>query len=330
MELAVDQVNSSHYLGNARLLVKYKDTDTSTQEAVNVTREMIGNVAAIAGFTFGNQAAPAAAIAQASRTPMIITLGSDYGITAKAGSYVTTTDGTPLLFSQKIVTALKARGVTKTAFVYDSDEGAAAALDAALKAQFPKAGISWVDVPYTSSDSNFEAGISKALAAHVNAIGCDLVGATSITCLSEARAAGFKGVMWGADNFAGGPAEAAGHLANGLLFMTTFSYALPYSAAKTYIAQYKAKFGQAPGGFDVDGYDAIWLIARAIKAEGGTSSAAIQAGITKVEQSGFSSPEGPLTWCTSVTSQCPAEAARMVISPGAIIEMKNGKEVDVG
>jgi branched-chain amino acid transport system substrate-binding protein len=82
-----------------------------------------------------------------------------------------------------------------------------------------------------------------------------------------------------------------------------------------FVAAYKAKSGKVPTSFVAEGYDAVWLLARGLKAAGSKDRAKLRDGIEQVTKQGYAGAQGPLTF-----------ENRDVRGPGLLIIIHNGKD----
>jgi branched-chain amino acid transport system substrate-binding protein len=318
MQLATDEVNSTKFLGGATLSVNYVDVGATPQQAVTVTRQMIeqDQVNALVGLTGSAQTPPAAAVAQAAQTPLILVGGAVPG-TSSTGDYITQTNLQQYTYADRMGAALKRLHITTTEVLYAQDNPTIATLVHTYTDQvYPKYGVKPTLKAYVGSDTDLSAGITQAMAANVDAIGCFFVGPGGTTCLSQARNLGYKGQLYGQVGFDGGVAVKAGSVAEGLIFTTSWSPDFTYPESKKFLQLYQSKFpGKTPSNFQVEGYEGIWLLARSIKAGNGTSRAAIHAGMLKTLAQGVNGALGPMTW----------DKDRALHAPGAIIQIKNGQ-----
>jgi branched-chain amino acid transport system substrate-binding protein len=318
MQLAVDEVNTTGFLGAAKLHASYVDVGATPQQAVTVARQMIDQdkVAALTGLASASQAPAVAAVAQAGKTPFIVVEGGAPGVSS-TGDYITQTNLQQFTYADKMGKALKQLNVTTTEILYAQDNGTIATLVHTYTDQiFPKYGIKPTLKAYVGTDTDLSAGVTQGLAAKVDAIGCLFIGAQGTTCLSQARSAGFTGQMWGQAGFDGGVAVKAGSVADKLVFTAAFSPDFPYPSSKKFVSLYASKHpDKVPTAFQAEGYDAIWLIARAAKEGGGTTREAIHTGMLKVLAKGMDGALGPETW----------DKDRQLLAPGAVIQIKDGK-----
>jgi branched-chain amino acid transport system substrate-binding protein len=320
MQVATDEVNSTKFLGGATLQVNYGDVGASPQQAVTVARQMIeqDQVNALVGINLSGQAQSVSAVAQSSRTVLILPEAGAPGVSS-TGDYITQTNLQGFTYADKVGQALKKLNVATTEILYAQDNVTIATLvHTYTDLIFPKYGIKATLKAYLGSDTDLSAGITQGMAVKVDGIGCLFVGAQGTTCLSQARSAGFKGQLWGQSGFDGGVAINAGSVADGLIFNTCWSADFPYPESKKMVQLFQAKFpGKTPSCFQAEGYDAIWLLARAVKEGNGTSRDAIHQGLLKVLARGMNGALGPITW----------DKDRLSHAPGAVVQVKDGKQV---
>jgi branched-chain amino acid transport system substrate-binding protein len=320
MQVATDEINGTKFLGATTLKVNYVDIDTTPQAAVTVVRQMIerDQVDVLVGVTLSGQGPGVAAIAQGAKTPLIVVEGGAPGVSS-TGDYVTQTNLQQWAYADKMGQALKKLKVASTEVLYAQDNPTISTLVHTLTDQvFPKYGIKPTLKAYVGTDTDISAGITQGLAANVDSIGCLFVGAQGTTCLSQSRNAGFKGQLWGQAGFDSGTAVKAGAVAEGMVFTAAWSPDFTYPESKKLVQLYQSKFpGKTPYGPHAQAYDAMWLLARAIKAGNGTSRVAIHTGLLKVLAQGMNGALGPMTW----------DKDRVIHAGGAVIQIKNGQPI---
>jgi branched-chain amino acid transport system substrate-binding protein len=320
MQVATDEINSTKFLGAVTLKVNYVDIDTTPQVAVTVARQMIerDQVDVVVGVTLSGQGPGVAAVAQSAKTPLIVVEGGAPGVSS-TGDYVTQTNLQQWAYADKMGQALTKLKVATTEVLYAQDNPTISTLVHTLTDQvFPKYGIKPTLKAYVGTDTDISAGITQGLAANVDSIGCLFVGAQGTTCLSQSRNAGFKGQLWGQAGFDSGTAVKAGAVAEGMVFTAAWSPDVTYPESKKLVQLYQAKFpGKIPYGPHAQAYDAMWLLARAIKAGNGTSREAIHTGLIKVLAQGMNGALGPMTW----------DKDRVIHAGGAVIQIKNGQPI---
>lgn len=92
-----------------------------------------------------------------------------------------------------------------------------------------------------------------------------------------------------------GIAKRAGHFSNNLLFVDSFVGTEPRFASSTFVKDYKAIFGEDPGIFEIQGYDAALLL-RQLISQGYTSRETLASALARVRD--FPGAVGPLSMTT--------------------------------
>ena len=324
MQFAASQIASSGYLGKTKVSFKWGDIGTGTPaQAVNVVRSMTSAGApVIAGMTFSVQVPAVVPITQQASTPLVIVNASINGVT-KLGSYVFSVDVPQVSYSSKLVDALAAKGVKSTAIIYDNGDPAIQGIDSTYqKSLLAAKNIKLAaNVTASSSQADFSQVVSHVMAAKPDAVGIIMVGDAGDTVLTELRQAGYKGVIWGDAGFAGGVGTSAGAAANGLLFTSDIAPDSSVASTLKFEKAFQAKYGKAPSQYDAQGYDAVWLIARAAKSAKCTTKSCLLKGlqtVTAASEPAYPAALGPMTFVN-----------REARTPGAVIEIQNGKEVQV-
>src|ERR1700687_2797890 len=243
MQVAIDEVNSTKFLGGATLQVNYADIGSTPQQAVTVSRQMIeqDQVAALVGINLSGQAQSVSAVAQSAKTVLILPEAGAPGVSS-TGDYITQTNLQGFTYADKVGQALKKLNVATTEILYAQDNVTIGTLVHTYTDMiFPKYGIKATLKAYLGSDTDLSAGITQGMAAKVDGIGCLFVGAQGTTWLSQARNPGFKGQLWGQAGFDGGTAVQAGAVAGGLIFTAAWSSDFTYPESKKFLQLYKAK-----------------------------------------------------------------------------------------
>ena len=142
-----------------------------------------------------------------------------------------------------------------------------------------------------------------------------LIAPQSVTALGQLEDAGYDGQVVATSVQAAGNIEAAGDSANGLVYPVPFSVAMEEKSSDAFTEAFTKKFDKEPDPYAADGYDAMWWIARAIKASGDSSREGIREGLEQIASEGFTGAMGDLTF--------DGNDARI---DGALVRWQNGKE----
>jgi branched-chain amino acid transport system substrate-binding protein len=294
MELAIDQINSQHFLGKSQLMVDKMDSAGSTQTAASMVTGAIqdASVSAIFGPLASAEAVATAPIAENGKTPIIYVQAGSNGVVI--GDY--TFRATPLqsTYYTAIEGYLKSHNIKKISIIYTSDvptfnQTATQTYPAMAKA----VGFDIVSsIAVVSTTQDFTTPIQRALGAHPDAVAFLGIGAQNATVMQQLRQAGWTGpvIGTGAASLALGPAGQAGA---GMVWPTDFSTQETDPSVQSFVSAYRAKYNnEDPQEFAAEGYLAAWWLARAIKAENSASRAGIQAGLIKIAEQGMVSALG--------------------------------------
>jgi branched-chain amino acid transport system substrate-binding protein len=114
----------------------------------------------------------------------------------------------------------------------------------------------------------------------------------------------------------GGVLKPLGKSADGIFWATDFAASQSGPGAQKFVQAY-AKYGRGtPSNFSAEGYDAVWLAARALKDAGSVDRAKVLASLVKVADAGFEGALGSVKFVD-----------RSEIAPGVLVQWSGGKEV---
>ncbi|MER2535138.1 MAG: ABC transporter substrate-binding protein [Rhizobiaceae bacterium] len=317
MDFAVEEINSSGYLGSAKLAVNYVDVALSTDQATAAVRGFIdGGAVAVVGLTLGNHALAVAPLAQRAQMPLIAVNTGGLTALTQAGDHVYQVDVAQFRYAGKMADALKDLGVKTTAVLFNDDVPAIRDLwNTYNSTELPRVGIKTEPViNAVSTATDHSAAITTMLAANPDAIGV-VTRAGSPTVIAQLRQLGYKGVIWGQAGLAGGVAVNAAPATEGVLFTANAAAGSPYPTMEKFFSGYQQKTGKVGFAFAAQGYDAVWAVARALKTSGCASRECVQKGLSELMKTGYEGALGAVTF-----------QDRNAIGPGAVVRIKNGKE----
>jgi branched-chain amino acid transport system substrate-binding protein len=118
----------------------------------------------------------------------------------------------------------------------------------------------------TAETANFDTLITPILSLSPDAIFFGGIYNQTAVFISQARAAGFEGLFLGGDGFDSSEfAALAGEAGVGTFYTSTAGPASLFPAAAQFIADYTAKYGEAPRTYAVEAYDSAGIILKAIE-----------------------------------------------------------------
>jgi branched-chain amino acid transport system substrate-binding protein len=297
--LAVRQINEGHFLGKGvKLQLGDVDTAGSIEKASSeMTRAAADpDVAAVIGPTQAQQAATVAPLVERSKLPTVFTQAGAEGVVT--GDYTFRATAPMSTYYDLAAEYLAKKHSKKVGVLYNSTFTTFAELG---KESFPvlaaKNGLDIVSsTAVQSSTQDFTTPVQTVAARNPDALVMFLTAPQSVTALTQLRQAGYSGQVVATSVQGAGNVVEAGKSAKGLVYPTDFSPAQQDEKAKRFVKDYTAKYGKQPDPYAAEGYDAVWWIARAIKASDSATRDGIQKGLQKVAEEGFAGAMGKLTF----------------------------------
>lgn len=321
-QLAVDQINEQHYLGDGvTLTLDQVDTAGEIDRAVSeMTKAMAnGNVSAILGPTMAQQAAAVAPMVGQRKVPTVFTQSGADGVVVNDYTFRATA---PMESYYDIAAKwLGENNLKDVSVIYNATYPTFANLG---KTVFPKDaeanGIKiGQSIEVQSTTQDFTGQAQQIAQANPRAVVMMLIASQSVTFMKQLRQAGYTGQIVGTSVQGSGNVASAGSAADGLVYPVDFSAAMVGDTSKQFTKAFVDKYGKTPDAYAAEGFDAIWWIARAIKASNDSSREGIQKGLVKVASEGFPGAMGDLTF----------DGNDMRVT-GAMVKWSGGEETIVG
>ncbi len=318
IELAVEQVNSSGFLGESKLVLESRDAASDTQTAVSQATEATADrsVSALLGGISSAQAIAISPIVDRAKLPTVYTqsasdgvLGGDY--TFRATPPQTTHIGTSLAHLEDL-------GAERVSVLFNAANPALAEMaEKTLPEGQSEHGyeiVSTTSVQNTTQD--FASSATKIAGERPDAVAMLLTGAQNATAMRQLRQAGYTGPVLGQTGAGAKNLVPAGADGAGMFWTANFTLDQPAASSQEFVAAYRAKYNEDPLNYAAEGYDAAWLLARAIKASGGASREDIQRGLEQVTAEGFDGAQGEITF-----------EGHDMRTPGVLVEWDGSREV---
>lgn len=321
-QLAIDQINEQSFLGDGvEVDLTQVDTAGEIDRAVSEMTKAMGDgkVSAILGPTMAQQAAAVAPMVGQRKVPTVFTQSGAEGVVVNDYTFRATA---PMESYYDIAAKwLGENDLKKVSVIYNATYPTFANLG---KTVFPKDaeanGVSiGQSVEVQSTTQDFTGQAQQIAQANPPAVVMMLIASQSVTFMKQLRQAGYKGQIVGTSVQGSGNAAPAGAAADGLVYPVDFSAAMTGDTSKEFTKAFTEKFGEAPDTYAAEGFDAIWWIARGIKASGDSSRDGVQKGLAQVAGEGFTGAMGDLTF----------DGNDMRVT-GAMVRWDGGKESLVG
>ena len=317
-QLAISQINKSHYLGNTKLTFSVGDTGGSATTAANLaTQAVSAHYPIVFGPVSSSTAVAVSPIVARAQQPTIYTQAGSSGVVLSKYIFRMT----PLQTTQFPLTLawLKAKKVHTISVLYDSDFPTQAQMAQELAKLGPKYGVKVVGTQSVlTSQSNISSAVSNLAADHAQAVALLVLLSQNSTAVTDLTQSGFKGPIVAEEGAANGGLDAAGGAANGVTWTSDWNTGETNAASTSFEKAYETAYHKTATDWSAEAYDAMWFAARGLKAAGSTSPAAVQAGLEKVGKAGFLGVEGKVK-----------TASNQEVGAGILVQYQNGNQVIV-
>ena len=267
--LASEEINAKGGVNGDKLALVIEDEQGKKEEAINVFKKLIfqDKVLAVFGPTLSNSAFAADPIANAAKVVVFGTSNTADGITAMGPftfrNSVMEADVLPVT----VKAAVKHFGIKKVAVIYGNDDAFTKSGYDVFKAtqEQQKIPVTTTEA-YAKGDVDFKAQLTKIKAGNPDAIVCSCLAEEAANIILQTRALGMKQPFIGGNGLNSPKLfEIAKDAGDNTLMGSPWSAENQTPANKAFIAAYKAKFGSDPDQFAAQAYDAMYIMADAIK-----------------------------------------------------------------
>ena len=279
--LAIEEINAAGGVLGRRLELAYEDNQTKPGESATAVKKLISRdkVVTIIGEVSSGRSLEAAPIAQQNRIPMVAPAATNPKVT-QTGNYIFRVcfidpfQGTVMAKFAK--EDLKAKRV---AILSSVSNAYSLGLAKFFKETFiPNGGEVVSEKNFSEGDKDFRAQLTAVKAAGVDAVFVPGYYTESALIVRQARDLGLEMPFFGGDGWEDEQLlKIGGEALNGCYYSTHFSAENTDPVVAAFTAKYKARWNnEAPGAFSALGYDAVYIIADAIKRAGSTEGAKLR------------------------------------------------------
>lgn len=267
--LAADGINAKGGVNGNKIALVVEDEQGKKEEAINVFKKLIfqEKVLLVFGPTLSNSAFAADPIANATKTVVFGTSNTADGITNMG----------PFTFRNSVMeadvlpvttrAAVKKFNIKKVAVLYGNDDAFTKSGYDVFKSALADQKISVTDTEtYAKGDVDFKAQLTKIKASNPDAIVCSCLAEEAANIILQTRSLGMKQPFIGGNGFNSPKLfEIAKDAADDTLMGSPWSIENTSATNKKFIADYKAKFGNEPDQFAAQAFDALNIVAEALK-----------------------------------------------------------------
>lgn len=269
--LAAEEINSAGGINGNKVTLVIEDEQGKKEEAINVFKKFIfrDKVLAIFGPTLSNSAFAADPVANSAKTVVFGTSNTAEGITA-IGPYVFRNSVAEADILPKVVNISKNKlGLKKVAIIYGNDDAfTKSGYDVFKKAADNEKLQVLTTETFAKGDIDFSAQLTKIKSLKPDAIICSALVEEAANIILQARKLGISDSI----HFIGGNGfnasklfEIAGKAANGAISGSPWFLDDTNPKNQAFVKAYRKKYNADPDQFAAQAYDALYIMAGAIK-----------------------------------------------------------------
>ncbi|HEX8989920.1 MAG TPA: ABC transporter substrate-binding protein [Rhodocyclaceae bacterium] len=268
-QLAADELNAKGGVNGNKIQLLIEDEQGKKEEAINVFKKLIfqDKVLMIFGPTLSNSMFAAGPVANAAKTVAFGTSNTANGIT-DIGPYifrdsVMESDVLPVT----VASAVKHYGIKKVAVIYGNDDAFTKSGYDVFKNVLEKQKIPVTTTEtYVKGDVDFKAQLTKIKAGNPDAVVCSCLAEEAANIMLQARGLGMKQPFIGGNGFNSPKLFEVSKLAGeGTFVGSPWANTNPAPANVHFVSAYKQKYGADPNQFSAQAYDAMYIVADALK-----------------------------------------------------------------
>lgn len=290
-QMAIDEINDSGGVLGRKLKLVAEDDACDPQTAAAAANKLVSQkvVASVGGYCSG-ATLPTLPVFDRAKIPMVIPAANSDQLVEKKLPYVFLVNSTGTQQSTTAVEWIGRLGLKRTVVVHDNTSYAKNIADLTVASLRERAAGS---IAIAKGENDHGAAVSATLAKDPDMIYFTGYHADGGLFIRQLRQAGYQGKIMVADGAAhtdlikiAGAEKAQGVYAT----MTGLPEFTP--GAQDWITKYRAKFGSEAGPYSTQSYDAVRLVADALRRAGSTDGAKLREALEKTD--GFAMFSGPL------------------------------------
>lgn len=298
VELAVEEINTSAYLGEGVTLeVLFEDAVDADQAVAAMTKLIVEDeVVAVLGPTLSTHAFAADPVAQENGTVVLGVSNTASGIT-EMGDYVFR-DSLPesSVIPGTVAGSVEALGLTNVAVLYgDDDDFTLSGYNVFVEALDANGVEILGEETFARGDVDFSAQLTNLIALEPQAIVVSALAAEATQIITQARTLGYEGPIIGGNGL-NSPAviSGAGEASEGVIVGAAWNIASPNELSVAFAANYEAAYEVRPDQFSAQAYTGAWLLANAIRCADSVDRTAVRDALAATAE--FDSPLGSFSF----------------------------------
>jgi len=320
VQLALDEINAAGGVLGQQIRLITKDNQSKPGETSTVVRELItrNKVVALIGEVASGRSLEAAPIAQRNGIPMISPSSTSEKVT-ESGDHIFRVCFIDPFQGKVCAKFARGLGITKAAILTDVSKDYSMGLTKSFKAEFTKDGsVITGEQSYSGGDKDFSAQLTAIKAGNPQAIFLPAYYTDAPLIIRQARQLGITVPFIGGDGWDSPELVAVGgNSVEGCYFSNHFSNQSTDPRVTSFVTAYRKKYGSDPDAISALGYDALYILADAMKRAETTDPAKVNAAIATTKD------------FPGVTGKITLDEHRNPNKPAVMLQVKNGKFVYV-
>ncbi|GAA1009745.1 amino acid-binding protein [Acrocarpospora pleiomorpha] len=288
-QIAVDEINSSGYLGNGRRLELTSD-DSAGDPAKAIAQfrgyDSAGYLAVVC-CTVSTEAGSLGPLIKKAGLPTVVNGATLPGLSAPPYLYRTIAlPSSPGGMYDQLIDAAAAQYAPKTAVLaVTADNGGQVDDGKIWAAALERNGVDILQTIDTfTSDTDFSATATKVINAKPDVLVESMLGSKSALLTKALRDRGFQGRILSSYGVATAPIfKAGGSAMAGTIFPIPFTPLADNDATRKFVNLFKQAYGVEPDLFAAQGYNAVRFIAEGIKKTGTTDRATLAKALSEIQ-----------------------------------------------
>lgn len=270
LQLAQEEINAGRLTGGAPLRLVMRDDGLDWEKAKKIDTEFSNTPAmsAVIGYYDDSIGIKASGIFESSKMLHLIVGSNNTSMTTHGYEYIVRT----IVSSDKIARSLArmtvARGHKKIALIWEQDaygEDLAYQYRIALDSLGAELVYEW---PYTREFPDFRQPVNELKGSNADAIFFAGLEPWAGDFLRMARQVGIKVEIVGAFSDTPEMRARAGNGLEGSMFFDEYNLNSPSPENQAFVRRFRARFNKNPDTWAAQGYDALYILAKAVKATG--------------------------------------------------------------
>ena len=315
--LAVDGLNAAGGVLGRPVELVVEDDRSIAGESATAVKKLISRdrVVALVGECSSARTLEAASVAQASGVPMVTPAATSPRV-PRVGDEIFRVCFVDDFQGRVIATFARRRlGLRRAALLVDSSAPCSVGLADAFSRTFTALGGEIVaSQNYLGSEADFRAQLTAIRAARPDALFLPGYYVAAGLVARQSRELGMAATLLGGDGFeAPQLLEIGGDALEGTYYSTHFAVESTGEASRGFVEAFRGRFGAAPNGLAALTYDAVRLVADAVRRAGTTDRASVRRALAATR--GFAGVTGLMT----------INARRDADKDAAIITIRNGR-----